>query len=457
MTDLPVFREFRVESAREGLVHLVFDMPDRSMNVFSNAAIHELGRFAAWLRDSDVAGVVIRSGKSAFCAGADLNELGVAYDMIMQSPRGERGRVAYDHFFPLSQALRALETSGKPVAAAINGLALGGGCEFALAAHYRVLTDSPRTALGLPESLVGLLPGAGGTQRLPRLVGVAAALPVLLEGKRLSPVEAMLAGVADIVVPVGEEVAAAERWLLSKPRPTQPWDEPDWHKGDEPAALRTVEQARQAVLAASGDRYPAPLAILDCIAGGFPRPMDEAIAWEMDVFSRLIQRPEPRNMIQTLFLGKLEFEKRAKAASLPTELDTIETAILGALRFEIETGKAAGLPLDVIDAAVQELGIGAAAARLHTALPVPGAAAGSLVAGGESAGLWFEGVLTDPVQALAARLLARSAAAVSPYADRLAAADQRVIDYALVASLGFPAYLGGPFALRRYLGGSIPG
>jgi len=108
----------------------------------------------------------------------------------------------------------------------------------------------------------------------------------------------------------------------------------------------------------------------------------------------------------------------------------------------------------VIDAAVQELGIGAAAARLHTALPVPGAVAGSLVAGGESAGLWFEGALTDPVQALAARLLARSAAAVSPYAERLAADDQRVIDYALVSTLGFPAYLGGPFALQRYLQGS---
>ena len=160
------------------------------MNVFSNAAIHELSRFAVWLEMTDIAGVVVRSAKDAFCAGADLTELGVAYDMIMAAPKPERSRIAFDHFFSLSQALRALETSGKPVAAAVGGLALGGGCELALACHYRVMADSPRAALGLPESQVGLLPGAGGTQRLPRLIGVVATLPVLLQGKRLSPVEA---------------------------------------------------------------------------------------------------------------------------------------------------------------------------------------------------------------------------------------------------------------------------
>src|SRR5207245_71387 len=92
---------------------------------------------------------------------------------------------AFDHFFRLSQGLRKLETAGKPVAVAIAGLALGGGCEFGLAAHYRVVTDHPQSMFGLPESLVGLLPGGGGTQRLPRLIGLEAALPVLLEGARI--------------------------------------------------------------------------------------------------------------------------------------------------------------------------------------------------------------------------------------------------------------------------------
>src|SRR4030088_2994850 len=157
-------------------------MPGRAMNVFSNAAIAELGVFSAWLHGSDVKGVVTRSGKpSAFCAGADLGELGLAYDMIMAAPAEARDRVAFDHFFPLSQALRRIETAGKPVAAAIAGLALGGGGELALAAHHRVMVDDPKVAFGLPESLVGLLPGAGGPQRLPRRVGGEKALPIPLE------------------------------------------------------------------------------------------------------------------------------------------------------------------------------------------------------------------------------------------------------------------------------------
>ena len=127
MRELGKLQQFRAERTESNILHLVFDMPGRPMNVFSNAAIAELTIFGQWLRGSDVKGVVIRSGKpSAFCAGADLGELGLAYDMIMAAPAEMRDRVAFDHFFPLSEALRAIETAGKPVAAAIASLALGG-------------------------------------------------------------------------------------------------------------------------------------------------------------------------------------------------------------------------------------------------------------------------------------------------------------------------------------------
>src|SRR6202163_2560270 len=135
----------------------------------------------------------------------------------MAAPAETRDGVAFDHFFPLSRALRGIETAGKPVAAAIAGLARGGGRAAALTAHHRVIVDDPKAAFGLPESLVGLLPGAGGTQRLPRLIGIERALPVLLEGERLSRQAAIAAGVVDQLVPPGEEVAAAERWGLSPP------------------------------------------------------------------------------------------------------------------------------------------------------------------------------------------------------------------------------------------------
>lgn len=190
--------QFRVEQAEHGLIHLVFDCPGRTMNVFSEAAIVELGQFATWLADADVTGVVLRSGKAnAFCAGADLTELATAYETIMAAPERARFDMAFDHFFRLSKAIRALETAGKPIAAVIEAIALGGGCELALGAHYRVMVDDPAVGMGLPESLVGLLPGGGGTQRLPRLVGVEAALPILLEGRRLSGWAALDAGLVD--------------------------------------------------------------------------------------------------------------------------------------------------------------------------------------------------------------------------------------------------------------------
>src|SRR5260370_3578204 len=229
MSELAKLQQLRAERTENNILHLVFDMPGRPMNVFSNAAIAELSIFSQWLRGSDVTGVFIRSGKpSVFCAGADLGELGLAYDMIMAAPAEARDRVAFDHFLPLSLALRGIESADKPVAAAIAGLALGGGGELALAAHHRVMVDDPKAAFGLPESLVGLLPGGGGTQRLPRLTGVEKAFPILLEGARLSGQAAVAAGVVDQLVPAGEEVAAAERWGLLHPSAAQPWHRPGW-------------------------------------------------------------------------------------------------------------------------------------------------------------------------------------------------------------------------------------
>ncbi|WP_198164090.1 enoyl-CoA hydratase-related protein, partial [Bradyrhizobium jicamae] len=339
MPGTPELKQFRTERSPNGVLHLIFDMPGRSMNVFSNAAIEELGRFADWLPQSDVAGVVIRSGKSsAFCAGADLAELETAYDMIMAAPAAERDRVAFDHFFRLSQGLRKLETAGKPVAVAIAGLALGGGAEFALAAHYRVITDQPQSMFGLPESLVGLLPGGGGTQRLPRLIGVEAALPVLLDGARIGGSAATAAGLADALVAPGEEVAAAERWVLSRPPAAQPWDRPDWRPRDAERFAAQIGQRRASVLADTLGHYPAPLAILDCVEQGFSQRFDDAIRTEMNIFAKLIQRREPRNMIRTLFLGRLDYERMKKNGMNPKVVDAV-AAISRVLAVQSERGE----------------------------------------------------------------------------------------------------------------------
>lgn len=420
----PSLEQFRIEDARDGLIHFIFDMPDRSMNVFSNAAIHELGAFAAWLRQSDVRGVVVRSGKgNAFCAGADLAELGVAYDMIVAARPQERFGIAFDHFFPLSRAIRALETSGKPVAVAIAGLALGGGCEFAMGGHYRVLVDDPKVAMGLPESLVGLLPGAGGTQRMPRLVGVDAALPILLQGARLSGREALDAGLVHELVAAGDEVAAAERWLLDVGDAVQSWDRPDHVPAGHADIAAAIDAARGAVLAETLGHYPAPLAILDCIEQGFVQSFDAAIRTEMSIFSHLIQRPEPRNMIQTLFLGKMDYERADRKGALP---DPVRTAI-------------ARLKADV-EAATADRAAIAAAGFVNRDVPSP-----SPVQCRTGPGYWVD-LSADPRAVTARAELVRIAGEALRLTETLSPQERRMVDYALVSQYGFPAYMGGPFA-----------
>ena len=411
----PQLTQFRIEEQASGLLHLVFDCPDRSMNVFSNTAIHELGKFADWLRQSDVRGVVVRSGKpSGFCAGADLTELGVAYDMIIAAPPATRFDMAFDHFFPLSHAIRRLETAGKPVAAAIAGVALGGGCELALGCHYRVVTTSKRAMLGLPECAVGLLPGAGGTQRMPRLVGLELGLDVLLLGRNLQGVEAQAAGLVHAVVEEGEEIAAAEAWLLSEAaHSAQPWDRtgirplPHSAFANHIAVVRTREVARML------GHEPAPLAIIDCVELGLMQPIDGAIRSEMSVFARLIQRPEPRNMIRTMFLGKQAWDKAARADRVPAAVLEAKARIAYLIREAAvscpDLGRAGFLTNDAIDPVQDTVG----------------------------EDFWFKS--DAGVRAAIGIILAKADAVAGDFdAEKLL-----LLDHALAADGTIPAYLGG--------------
>lgn len=419
MNDIPMLSEFRLEFPDNGLVHLVFDCPGRTMNVFSDAAIDDLGAFARWLPEADVAGVLIRSGKdNAFCAGADLNELGVAYDMIITAPERSRFGLAFDHFFRLSTAIRALETAGKPVAAAIGGLALGGGCELALGAHYRVLADDPKVAMGLPESFVGLLPGAGGTQRLPRLVGSEAALPILLDGARLSQQAALDAGLVHELTSQGQEIVCAEAWLLNKPDASQPWDRDEWIAQPTTAVNAAIEPMRVGILAETLGHYPAPLAILDCVELGLPQCFDGAIRTEMAIFAHLIQREEPRNMIQTMFLGKTDYDRALRKQAVPDFV-----------------GKAVAAAGAAIRAGGNDVAYAKAGFRTGRARPVRKRA---------TRGYWIDG---DDRDAAAARVLIDSISlAIAPWRSGHTAQELRMADYAIVHETGYPAYLGGPFA-----------
>jgi 3-hydroxyacyl-CoA dehydrogenase / enoyl-CoA hydratase / 3-hydroxybutyryl-CoA epimerase len=435
VTDMPRMTSFRTSTTDDGILHLVFDMPDRSMNVFTSRAINEIEAFAAWLKGSDVAGVVISSGKAnAFCAGADLTELAQAYEMIMAAPKEERDLLTVEHFSPIGRAFRMLETAGKPVAVAVHGLALGGGCELFLACHYRVLTDAKETQIGLPESLVGLLPGGGGTQRLPRFTGVEESLGVLIEGARFDAGQAVALGAASEAVPPGEEVKAAEAWIRSKPDPRQPWDRPDWKAPTRDEVLAATRPVREEFLRRTGGHYPAELAILDCLDEGLPRDMDGGIEAEMDSFKDLVQRIEPRNMIAVKFLGRVDHDRRKRKNTLPDGLDAFAAQVKAAM-----------------DAKMAALGPAGEAARAFAG--IDDATAESLETARDVAGRrtqWFEKPLGD-VETAAFAILAGAALVAAANQERFKAEDRNLVDLHCQQAAGFPAYLGGPFTfLARY-------
>lgn len=417
---IPQLTQFRIEPQANGLVHFVFDAP-RSMNVFSNAAIAELGIFADWLKDSDAKGVVVRSGKAnGFCAGADLTELAEAYEMIVAARAEDRFDIAFDHFFRLSHAIRRLERAGKPVAAAIAGVALGGGCELAMGAHHRVLADSPRAMMGLPEFAVGLLPGAGGTQRITRLLGVEAGLEVLLKGRNYAGQEAVDVGLVHRLVPEGQEVAAAEAWLLSSDASCiQPWDHADHVPATHADYAAVIERHRALELAQMLGHIPAPLAILDCVELGLMQPMDGAIRAEMSVFSGLITRREPRNMIRASFLGKQAFDKARKADAIPTAAQ---------------------------DAATRAKDAVATALAAHPALAKAGFAKGiPPVQSRVARGYWAEG--SGEGAAEARKGLAALKSALAPIAAELSDDERLIFDHMLVREGTVPAYLGGSYGI----------
>ena len=297
----------------EGVVTLTIDIPDRSMNVLTPEFMTELDaaidRFSA---DEAVKGVVITSAKTSFIAGADLKELVGVFETGMSEQE------IYAFAGKYSQLYRKLETCGKPVAAAINGTALGGGLELCLACHYRVVLDNPKAVLGLPEVQVGLLPGAGGTQRLPRLIGIREALPLMLEGRHVKPAKAVSLGIGnELASDIGEMIAKARAWVLEKGDPVQPWDQrkfkvPGGAGGMHPATVQTFMAGNAMVADKTQHNYPAPPAILSCVYEGTFLPIDKGLKVEVQYFTQLLAGPVARNMIRTLFIDKGAADKLAR-------------------------------------------------------------------------------------------------------------------------------------------------
>ena len=276
---------------KDGVAILTLDVKDKPMNVMTPEFLSDIrelgGKIAA---DDRAKGAVLTSGKDSFMAGADLKAIVAEF-----GPDADASRV-YEWCRALQQAYRDLETCGKPVAVAINGTALGGGLELCLACHYRVAADNPKAVLGLPEVTVGLMPGAGGTQRLPRLIGIEPALQLITQGKHLKPAEAVEAGFVNELVEPGQEVAAAKAWVLEHGDAEQPWDKKGFKVPGgaglmNPSAIQTFMFGTALLQKMTNHNYPAPITIMSSVYEGTVLPIDKALDIETKYFVSLLLHP----------------------------------------------------------------------------------------------------------------------------------------------------------------------
>jgi 3-hydroxyacyl-CoA dehydrogenase / enoyl-CoA hydratase / 3-hydroxybutyryl-CoA epimerase len=312
---------------KNGIATLTLNSVDESMNVVSPEWLDEMSAAIADVKDdSSVTGLIITSAKKSFMAGADLK-------MLVDAYRDFTPRDAFAFSQKATKMHRALETMGKPVVAALNGLALGGGYELALACHRRIVVDDPKAVVGLPEVGVGLLPGSGGTQRLPRMIGAKNALDVLLGGKSYKPAEALKLGLVDEVVSAAKLMDAATAWLASAPDPVRAWDK----KGFATPETRGMVNPEAAGLfsayaASTADRFgfnlPAPPAIVSCVFEGLQLPIDRALAVEGKYFARLLTDPVARNIIRSTFISK---QAAVKGARRPKDVPVTSFTKVGVL------------------------------------------------------------------------------------------------------------------------------
>ena len=312
-------------------------MTSSPMNVLNDESIPQFE--AALLKafaDESVKGLIITSEKPEFVAGADLK-------MILRNndkDPAEMLKVTSE----LNRIFRTIETSGKPTVAAMNGTALGGGYEICLACHHRIALNTPKSLIGLVEVTIGLLPGGGGTQRLPRMIGMQAALPLLLEGKKVGVQEAKSLGmIDDIADSPAELLTKSHAWIVANPKPLRPWDEVDRKTGkivgkdnfkvpggnvQSAVGAQTFSAGTAMLMDKTKGNYPAPLDIMACVYEGLQVNIDRALAIEARHFVKIATSKVAKNMIQTLFLGMNEANK---GVGRPKDVPKTEVKKLGVL------------------------------------------------------------------------------------------------------------------------------
>ena len=309
----------------DGIVVATMDLPGRTMNVVGEALMAGIAAAAERLSLADAQGLILCSAKSDFCAGGDIDRMAA----------WTRPEQAFEASMAMKQVLRRLETLGKPVVAAINGHALGGGLEIALACHARFALDDARLKIGQPEVKLGLLPGGGGTVRLSRLLGIQQALQICGEGADLTPQKALGSGLLQGLAKDRDGLMALARaWINANPKARQPWDEPKFRfpGGDSraPAVAQLWSIAPSIAAAKSQGNYPAVQHIMSSIFEGGLLGLEAACEVESRYFAACAMSQVSKNMVGTLWFQLNALKKGASRPAAPVPSKVKKLGILGA-------------------------------------------------------------------------------------------------------------------------------
>jgi 3-hydroxyacyl-CoA dehydrogenase/enoyl-CoA hydratase/3-hydroxybutyryl-CoA epimerase len=309
----------------DGILVATMDLPGRPMNVVGDALMDGIAQAVERLADPAVKGLILTSAKADFCAGGDIDNMS----------KWTQPQQPFDASMAMKVVLRKLETQGKPVVAGINGHALGGGLELALACHARIAIESPKLKLGQPEVKIGLLPGGGGTARLSRLVGIQAALQICGEGNDIDVGKAKAMGLlTDLAVDRDDLMARSRAWIAANPKTAQPWDTPKFRfpGGDSraPAIVQLWSVAPSIAAAKSQGNYPAVEHIMSAIFEGGLLDFDAACVVESRYFAACCMSAASKNMIGTLWYQLNAIKKGASRPAGVPKGKVTKLGILGA-------------------------------------------------------------------------------------------------------------------------------
>lgn len=354
------YTNFKIETDADGIALVTWDMPDKSMNVFTEEVMKELDAIIdQTTADPAVKGVVITSGKSSFSGGADLSMIKSMFTFQAEERKKDPDNAArklFDLVGRMTGLFRKLETSGKPWVSAINGTCMGGAFEMSLACHGRVASNAKSVKIALPEVKVGIFPGAGGTQRVPRLTNTQDALQMMTTGSSLTPARAKAMGLVHEVVDPDKLIEAAKAMIKNGLKPVQPWDEKGFKLPGggiwTPASAQLWPAASGILRRETYGNYPGAIAILKCVYEGLQVPFDTALKIEQRYFTEILQTTEAFSMIRSLFVSMQELGKGARRpAGVPkTELKKVGVVGAGFMGASIAYVTAAGgIPVTLID------------------------------------------------------------------------------------------------------------